>query len=225
MTRAANKHRRVVQFNEGDSIFLKLRPHRQSSIKRLIFLKLVACYYGPFIIEKKIGNVAYKLRLPPTAKVHPVFHVSLLKRVVGDHPVITDLLKELEVEDDLLEPKDVLQQKLVEADGCQNVYLLIKWKGKPVEEATWMPYFDVINQFPSFSLEDKAVLKGEDNDRSSSNRVKMLLGHSTLPQPLRLYFRKKWKQQNISRSGQVEGNQRGNDSLRENQGDTTARDT
>ncbi|XP_070010319.1 uncharacterized protein [Nicotiana sylvestris] len=47
--------------------------------------KLSLRYVGPYRIIQRIGQVAYKLELPPEmSMVHPVFHVSMLRKVVGD---------------------------------------------------------------------------------------------------------------------------------------------
>lgn len=52
-------------------------------IKR-INQKVVVCYYGPFKILDKVGVVAYKFQLLDTSRIHPIFHVSLLKKTIGN---------------------------------------------------------------------------------------------------------------------------------------------
>ena len=91
MTQQANKKRSERMFSEGDLVYLKLQPYRQQSVHKRSPYKLSAKYYSPYTIIKKIGTVANKLQLPATVVVHPVFHVSQLKKHVGNHLVQSDL--------------------------------------------------------------------------------------------------------------------------------------
>ncbi|WMV54520.1 hypothetical protein MTR67_047905 [Solanum verrucosum] len=51
--------------------------------------KLSPQYIGPYRISKRINNVAYELELPPElAAVHLVFHISMLKKCMGDSSFI-----------------------------------------------------------------------------------------------------------------------------------------
>ena len=54
--------------------------------------KLSPRYVGPYKILKRIGKVAYELELPAKlAAVHPVFHISLLKKCGGDPATVVPL--------------------------------------------------------------------------------------------------------------------------------------
>ena len=51
--------------------------------------KLSPRYIRPYRIAKRIGNVAYELELPQElAAVHPIFHISMLKKCMGDTSLI-----------------------------------------------------------------------------------------------------------------------------------------
>ena len=75
-------HRQYVKFEIGDWVYLKLHPHRQQSVAQHINQTIAPCYYGPLQIEERFGPVAYKLKLPASSKIHPMFHASLKLRAV-----------------------------------------------------------------------------------------------------------------------------------------------
>ncbi|GJZ16263.1 ty3-gypsy retrotransposon protein [Tanacetum coccineum] len=143
---------------ERDQVFLKLRPHRQQSMVRCNNEKLSPRYYGPYEILEQIGKVAYKLKLPSTATIHPVFHVSQLKKFIGSNMEKNDLpdglTEEMEV---MLQPEKVLA---VRNRGTinDNKELLIHSKNLPEHDASWEPMSNIEHQFPNFHLEDKVVL-------------------------------------------------------------------
>ena len=78
----ADVRRRKLEFNVGDKVFLKIAPMR--GVMRFGKKgKLSPRYIGPFEILERIGDLAYKLALPPSlASVHNVFHVSMLKKYI-----------------------------------------------------------------------------------------------------------------------------------------------
>ncbi|MCH81353.1 retrotransposon protein, partial [Trifolium medium] len=130
MKNQADKKRVERSFNIGDWVFVKLRATR-------INAKLAAKYYGPYPVIEKIGAVAYKLKLPEESRVHPVFHVSLLKKAVGNYhedDVLPDLMEE---QIETYTPAAVLATRKIRHNGEEINQLLIHWKGKNVEEATW----------------------------------------------------------------------------------------
>jgi hypothetical protein len=65
----------------------------QSSLAPRSNQKLAFKFFGPYKVLGKVGSVAYKLQLPASSMVHPIFHVSQLKKMmVGAHQQITDSL-------------------------------------------------------------------------------------------------------------------------------------
>ncbi|XP_061374037.1 uncharacterized protein LOC133316315 [Gastrolobium bilobum] len=88
----ADKHRVDRSFHVGDMVLLKLQPHRQVSVVRRSNHKLAKRFFGPFPVAEILSLVAYRLALPVGCKIHPTFHVSVLKRFYGaDAPVSTEL--------------------------------------------------------------------------------------------------------------------------------------
>lgn len=106
--------------------------------------------------------MAYKLQLPEGAKIHPVFHVSLLKRsLTAAAPIAVALPESSEEGQILAAPKRVLEQRRVRKDRRLTTEVLVKWYNLPVEQATWGDYDDLKTRFPELILEDKDLLKGE----------------------------------------------------------------
>jgi len=76
----ADQHRRDISFDVGDHVYLKLQPYRQSSVAFRASMKLSPRFFYPYQIVGKVGQVAYKLLLPPGSQIHDVFYVSLLRK-------------------------------------------------------------------------------------------------------------------------------------------------
>nr|GEV27282.1 putative mitochondrial protein [Tanacetum cinerariifolium] len=109
MKAQSDSHQRDVKFLMGDIVFLKLRPYRQRSLSKRLNKKLAPRYFGSFEVLENIGTVAYRLKLPDTASIHHVFHVSQLKKVVGDQVAETDFPKELTKDMEMrVQPQEVL---------------------------------------------------------------------------------------------------------------------
>ncbi|XP_070036682.1 uncharacterized protein [Nicotiana tomentosiformis] len=96
----SDMRRSVLEFKEDDWLFLKVSPMK--GIMRFGKKgKLSLRYVGRYRIIQKIGRVAYRLELPPDISlVHPVFHVSMLKKVVGDPSLIVPVAT-IEVNEEL----------------------------------------------------------------------------------------------------------------------------
>ena len=74
--------------------------------------KLSPKYYGPDKVLQNIGTIAYKLEHHASSRVHPVFHVSCLNKVIGYKLPVQTILSELDKEGKIiLEPKAVMETR------------------------------------------------------------------------------------------------------------------
>ena len=119
-------------------VFVRLQPYKQSTLKRSGAEKLKPRFYGPYKIIKKVGEVAYELELPPNSKIHNIFHVSCLKKVLGQKTIVSTELPPLDDEGKLvLIPEEILDTREKRLRNRSIIEHLVKWKGLPLEDATW----------------------------------------------------------------------------------------
>ncbi|XP_039039589.1 uncharacterized protein LOC120177547 [Hibiscus syriacus] len=135
----------------GEEVYLKLQPYRQTTLALRKNLKLAARYYGPYKITEKIGEVAYRLALPETSRLHPVFHVSLLKKHMGQlAPSSTDPPDMTEEGEIKIEPLQVMGRRIVNRKHKPVTQLLVRWKNLDDSCDTWEDYTVLKGQFPNF---------------------------------------------------------------------------
>ena len=132
----ADEHRRDLSFAEGDLVYLSTEKLPLAGPR-----KLLPRWFGPCKVEKKIGDLAYQLKLPQNWRQHNVFHVSRLKpyeesnRFLGRSKVRPP--PDLEYGPDVYEIEEILDRRERKAGRWTVVDYLIKWQGYPMHEATW----------------------------------------------------------------------------------------
>ena len=72
----ADQKRKDLQFEVGEQVMLSTKNIRIKDRTR----KLAQQFIGPYKVTQKILSLVYKLELPDTMRIHPVFHVSKLKK-------------------------------------------------------------------------------------------------------------------------------------------------
>ncbi|GJW92860.1 retrotransposon protein, putative, ty3-gypsy subclass [Tanacetum coccineum] len=130
---------------------LKFRPFR--GVKRFgIKGKLSPRFIGPFEILERIGEVSYRLALPPQlSHVHDVFHVSLLRGYhyhplhVASYPFdqIQPDMSLSEEPESILDGRGVMRNKVIP-------FVKILWKNHPEREATWETEESMRASYPHF---------------------------------------------------------------------------
>ena len=162
----ADLKRKDIEYEVGDKVFLKVSRWR----KVLRFGKkgkLSPRFIGPYEVLERIGPVAYRLTLPPElAKLHNVFHVSMLRKYRSDESHILPV-QEIQVQEDLSydeEPKAILDREVKQLWNKQVPLVKVFWKHHGREEATWEPEVTMRAQYPQLfdlgmNFEDEILLR------------------------------------------------------------------
>ncbi|WMV40253.1 hypothetical protein MTR67_033638 [Solanum verrucosum] len=145
-----NQLSRELEFQVDDWVFLKVSPMK--GVMRFGKKgKLSPRYVGPYRILKRIGKVAYELELPADlAAVHPVFHISLLKKCVGDPASIVPL-ESVAVKDSLSYedvPVEILDRQVRRLRNKEVASVKVLWKSQSVEGATWEAEAAMKSKYP-----------------------------------------------------------------------------
>lgn len=134
----ANKRRRYTPpYTVGDRVWLSTRYVRLKQPST----KLGPRFIGPYKVLARVGPVSYRLRLPSSLRIHPVFHVSLLKKAIFNRysrkpqlppPVLVDGQREFEV------------SKILDSRRRgRGLQYLVHWKGYPIADRSWVPAKDL----------------------------------------------------------------------------------
>jgi hypothetical protein len=132
----ADSKRRAQSFEPGDLVLLSTTNLR---LKVPGSQKLLPRYIGPFAIEKKAGTAAYKLALPSSMRVHPVFHVSLMHEYRADGKVQPPPPLFFDDGVPFYEVEAVMKHREVKRGKRVVKQYLIKWAGYGPEHNTWEP--------------------------------------------------------------------------------------
>jgi hypothetical protein len=165
MERDADKRRRNISASlyPGAYAYLSTNGITLPWDKERRSRKLRQLYYGPYKILRQLSPVSFQLKLPAAARIHDVFHCSLLKpstdsQTLGLHgtplPAATDS-DEYEVE-----------KILTRRGENDHLQYLIKWKGYPMDDCSWEPASNLKNA--------KRVLAAFDNKHETEQRRRLL---------------------------------------------------
>ncbi|WMV48996.1 hypothetical protein MTR67_042381 [Solanum verrucosum] len=112
--------------------------------------KLSPQYIGVYRIVKRIGNVAYELELPQElAAVHSVFHISMLKKCMGDPSLIIPT-ENVGIKDNLSYEEisvQILDRQVRKLRTKEVASVKVLWRNQFVEEATWEAEEDIKKRY------------------------------------------------------------------------------
>ncbi|XP_059312870.1 uncharacterized protein LOC132064028 [Lycium ferocissimum] len=155
---------RELEFSIGDKVFLKL-----SLMKGVMEFgkkgKVSPCFIGPYEIVRKIGMVAYELKLlSDMAMVHLVFHISMLRLHKPDPSYVLNH-EEIDINEVLSydkKPVQILDRQVRRLRTKDIASVKMLWWNHDTEEETWGVEGDMKKRYPHLFLMAGYLLSFED---------------------------------------------------------------
>ncbi|XP_022873945.1 uncharacterized protein LOC111392781, partial [Olea europaea var. sylvestris] len=134
----------------GEKVFIKVAP-----MKEILRFgkkgKLSPRFIGPFEILEKIGNVAYRLALPPElSAVHNVFHIFMWRKYIPDPNHVVNV-QSLDVQSDMTyeeAPAVILERKDHVLRNRKVPLVKVQWSKHGEDKATWEREEDILAKYP-----------------------------------------------------------------------------
>lgn len=122
--RDVNKHRRSVDFSDGDKVWVSTKNWKTDRPSR----KLAEQMAGPYPITQEEGH-SFRVGLPPSMKIHPVFHANILRKAASNP--LPGQINEPEPPIHVTEDAEWEVQEIiaVQKDRYGNLHYRAKWVG------------------------------------------------------------------------------------------------
>lgn len=168
-----NRSRKALELNAGDKVVLSTKNLRTTAKK-----KLWKRFVGPFEVIEPVGKNAYRLRLPPSWRLHNVFNVEYLEPFMEGHletvmepppGMIANTQDEYEIE-------EILQSRPI-GTGFE---FLVKWKNQPTELNEWVPRptakraGDLLDKFEQQMNSTPSTVRIHDEDTPSQTQPEII---------------------------------------------------
>ncbi|XP_058761761.1 uncharacterized protein LOC131635178 [Vicia villosa] len=161
-----DKWRKDLEFQAGDHVFLRVTP--VTGVGRTLKSKKITPHFiGPYQISEKVGNVAYRMALPPNlSNLHDVFHVSQLEKYISD-PSLVIHMDDVQVRDNFMAetmPVRIEDHETKMLRGKEIDLVKVVWSGAVRESMTWESESKMRESYPELSV----VKAWEESAKSNS---------------------------------------------------------